>query len=162
MILLLFKRNGAKANYKDNCRGTTLSPTLCKIYERVLLNRLENYAEQYDLSSFMQFGFKEGIGCTEASFTILETINHILERGSKLYGCSLVAKKLSIPSGLTVCSINYFPNLESEGACGLPSKTFLLGCYIPARCQEHFKFYKVLGRVEYLLFSCTNFTSMVC
>ena len=34
----------------------------------------------------MQFGFKEGIGCTEASFTILETINHtVLERGSKVF-----------------------------------------------------------------------------
>ena len=28
----------------------------------------------------MQFGFKEGVGCTEASFTILKTINHMLER----------------------------------------------------------------------------------
>ena len=26
-----------------------------------------------------QFGFQEGVGCTEASFTILETINHMLD-----------------------------------------------------------------------------------
>ena len=52
----------------------------------VLLNRLENYAEQNGLFSFMQFGFKGGVGCTEASFTILETINHMLERGSKVFG----------------------------------------------------------------------------
>ena len=28
----------------------------------------------------MQFGFQEGVRCVEASFTILETINHMLER----------------------------------------------------------------------------------
>ena len=37
----------------------------------------------------MQFGFKEGVGCTEASFTILETINHMLEWGSKVFRCFL-------------------------------------------------------------------------
>ena len=41
----------------------------------------------------MQFGFKEGVGCTEASFTILETINHMLERGSKGFGCFLDVRK---------------------------------------------------------------------
>ena len=41
----------------------------------------------------MQFGFKEGVGCTEASFTILESINHMLERGSKVFGCFLDVRK---------------------------------------------------------------------
>ena len=40
-ILPLFKGKGVKANNKDNYRGITLFPTLCKIYEMVLLNRLE-------------------------------------------------------------------------------------------------------------------------
>ena len=39
------------------------------------------------LFSNLQFGFQEGVGCTEASFTILESINHMLERGSKVLGC---------------------------------------------------------------------------
>ena len=41
----------------------------------------------------MQFGFKEGVGFTEASFTILETINHMLERGSKVFGYFLGVRK---------------------------------------------------------------------
>ena len=41
----------------------------------------------------MQFGFQEGVGCTEASFTILETINHMLERGSKVFSCFLDVRK---------------------------------------------------------------------
>ena len=39
IILPLFKGKGAKANNKDSYRGITLLPTLCKIYEMVLLNR---------------------------------------------------------------------------------------------------------------------------
>ena len=59
VILPLFKGKGAKANNKDNYRGITLFPALCKIYEMVLLSRLEKFAEQQRLFSNMQFGFKE-------------------------------------------------------------------------------------------------------
>ena len=93
VFLPLFKGKGAKANNKDNYRGISLFPTLCKIYEMVLLNRLENYVSQKGLFSDMQFGFKEGLGCTEASFTILDTINHMLERGSKVFSCFLYVLK---------------------------------------------------------------------
>ena len=82
--MTLFKGKGAKANNKDNYRGITLFPTLCKIYEMILLNRLEKFAIDNEYFSELQFGFREGVGCTEASFTILETINHMLERGSKV------------------------------------------------------------------------------
>ena len=58
----------------------------------VFLDRLEKYAEQNDLFSFTQFEFK-GVGCTEASFTILWTINHILARGSKVVCCFLEVRK---------------------------------------------------------------------
>ena len=86
IILLLFKGKGAKANNKDNYRGITLFPTLCKIYEMILLNRLEKYAAQMGFFSEMQFG-------SEAFFTIIETINHMLERGSKFFSCFLDFRK---------------------------------------------------------------------
>ena len=38
IILPLFKGKGAKANNKDNYRGITVFPTLCKAYEMILLN----------------------------------------------------------------------------------------------------------------------------
>ena len=44
IILPLFKGKGVKANNKDSYRGITLFPTLCEIYEMVLLNRLEKLA----------------------------------------------------------------------------------------------------------------------
>ena len=88
-ILPLFTGKGAKANNKDNYRGITLFPSLCKIYEMILLNRLEKFAEDNGYFSELQFSFREGVGCIEASFTILETINHMFERGSKVFSCFL-------------------------------------------------------------------------
>ena len=93
IILPLFKGKGAKANNKDNYTGITLFPTLCKIYEMLLLNRLEKFAIENEYFSELQFGFREGVGCIETSFTILETINHMLERGSKVFGCFLDVRK---------------------------------------------------------------------
>ena len=93
IILPLFKRKCAKANNKDNYRGITLFPTLYKNYEMISLNRLDNFAAHKGFFSEMQFGFQEGVGCTEASFTILETINHMLERGSKVFSRFLDVRK---------------------------------------------------------------------
>ena len=59
----------------------------------IILNRLEKFASQAGYFTEMQFGFQEGSGCIEASFTILETINHMLERGSKMFGCFLDVRK---------------------------------------------------------------------
>ena len=80
------------ANNKDNYRGITLFPTLCKIYEMILLNRLEKFAADNEYFSEQQFGFRDGVGCIEASFTILETINHMLVR-SKVFSCFLDVRK---------------------------------------------------------------------
>ena len=57
--------------------------------EVILLDRLENYASHNQYFSEIQFGFQEGVGCIEASFTILETINSMLERWSKIFSCFL-------------------------------------------------------------------------
>ena len=54
LVLPLFKSKGAKSKNKDKYHGITLFPMLCKIYEMII-------------------GFKEGSGCIEAFFMILET-----------------------------------------------------------------------------------------
>ena len=91
LVLALFFCS--KANSKDNYRGITLFPTVCKIYEMIILKRLEKFASQAGYFSEMQFGFHEGSGCIEASFAILETINNMLERGSKMFSCFLDVRK---------------------------------------------------------------------
>ena len=59
----------------------------------IIVNRLEKFASQAGYFLEMQFGFQEGSGCIEASFTILETINHLMERGSKMCICFIDLQK---------------------------------------------------------------------
>ena len=121
-ILPLFKGKGVKANNKDNYRGITLFPTLCKIYEMVLLNRLEKYAESRRFFSKMQFGFQEGVGCIEASFIIFETIDHMLERGSKIFSCFLDVRKAFDTVGIYGLLYKLFTELGINGRMCLAIK----------------------------------------
>ena len=91
-LFKVFKGKRAKANNKDNYRGIMLLPTLCKIYEMILLNRLEKFPADNEYLSELQFGFREGVGCIDASFTMLETINHMLEWG-KVSSCLIDVRK---------------------------------------------------------------------
>ena len=99
IILPLFKCKGAKANNKDNYRRITLFPTLCKIYQMILINRLDNFAAYKGFFSEMQFGFQEGVGCTEASFTILETMITYLSAVARCSAAFLMFVKPLIQSG---------------------------------------------------------------
>ena len=160
----LFKGKGAKANNKDNYMGITLFPTLCKIYEMVLLNRLEKHAVDEGLFSDMQFGFKEGLGCTEASFTFLETINHMLERGSKVFGCFLDVRKAFDTVWIDGLLYKLFSEFGVKGRMWLANSVY--GCQstgsLPlAHFLENLLSHKEPARAEYLPSSCTKFTSTV-
>ena len=101
----------------------------------VLLNRLENYAEQDGLFSFMQFGFKEGAGCAEASFTILETINHTLERGSKVFSCFLDVRKAFDTVWIDGLLYKLFSEFGIRGRIWLAIKNLYTGVRAQALCS---------------------------
>ena len=82
-----------------------------------ILNRLEAFAKQRGFFPEMQFVFHEGVGCIEASFVILETINHMLERGAKFSVAFLTFVKPLTPCGLTVYYTNYSQSWKLEAEC---------------------------------------------
>ena len=82
-------------------------PTLCKIYEMILLSRLEVSAKQKGFFSEMQFRLQEGIGCIEACFTILETINPMLDGDVEFLVAFFMFVKLLTRYGLTACYTRY-------------------------------------------------------
>ena len=88
----------------------------------ILLNRLEKFAKQQGFFSNLQFGFEEGVGCIEASFTILETINHMLERGSKVFGCFLDVRKAFDTVWIDGLLYKLFTELGIEGKMWLAIK----------------------------------------
>ena len=55
----------------------------------ILFNRLEKFAIDNEYFSKLQFSLREGVGCIETFFTIMETINHVLERTSEVFSCFL-------------------------------------------------------------------------
>ena len=126
VILPLFKGKRAKAKNEDNYRGSTIFLTLCKIYEMILLSRLEVFAKQKGFFSEMQFGFQKSTGCIEASFTILETIIHMLEQGSKIFSCFLDVRKAFDTVRIDGLSYKLFIKLGVGGRMWLPSKTYTL------------------------------------
>ena len=107
--------------YKVGIWGKSGQKELYKIssdFENPGLQRLEKFAIDNEYFSELQFRFREGVGCIEASFTILETINHMLERGSKVFGCFLTSAKLLMQFGLMGYFLNCSLNLVSKVECG--------------------------------------------
>ena len=93
MMLPLVKRKGLKAYDEDNYRGIAMFPVITKVFEMIILKRLEDFARSKSYFSPLQFGFKKSVGCLGASFVISESVNHKLERGNKVFSCFLDVKK---------------------------------------------------------------------
>ena len=80
MMLPLFKGKGLRTYDKDNYKGITMFPVITKIFEMILLKRLEDFSRSKSYFSPFQVGFKNFVGCLEASFVINESVNYKLER----------------------------------------------------------------------------------
>ena len=109
-IISSLKGRGPKQTIKIIIGVLLCSPPFVKF-----MRWLEKHVVDEGLFSDTQFGFKEGVGCTEASFTILETINHMLERGSKVFGCFLDVRKAF--DTVWIDGLLYL-NLVLKGECG--------------------------------------------
>ena len=166
VILPLFKGKGAKAKNKDNHRGITMFPTLCKVYEMILLNRLEDFAKQKGFVSEMQFGFQEGVGCIEASFVILETINHMLERGSKVFICFLDVRKAFDTVWIDGLLYKLFTELEAGGRTRLAVKDLYTGVkahvLYSGSLSRQFSVSQGTGQGRILPPLCTRYILMHC
>ena len=66
----LCKGKGLEAHNKDNYRGIAMFSVFCKVFEMILLRKLEQIAEEKGYFSHMQFAFSKGVGCLEASYVI--------------------------------------------------------------------------------------------
>ena len=70
---------------------------------------------------------KDTVACTEASFTILETINHMLERGSKVFGCFLDVRKAFDTVWIDGLLYKLFSEFGVKGKMWLAIKTLYTG-----------------------------------
>src|ERR1043165_9690393 len=73
----------------DQFRGITISPIISKVFEHCLLLLYK----QYMFSSERQFGFKKGIGCSHAIFSVRNVINYYVKNNSTVNMCCLDISK---------------------------------------------------------------------
>jgi len=70
-------------------RGISISPVISKVFENCLLKIYGNFL----YSSPNQFGFKKGLGCTHAIYTLQTVVNHYVTNGSTVNLCTLDLSK---------------------------------------------------------------------
>ncbi len=80
-----------KKDDPNNYRAITLSSVILKLYERILLSRIEK--QVLPKLNILQGGFKKQISCIMTSLVVKECINFARENDSKLYVCFLDATK---------------------------------------------------------------------
>ena len=73
----------------DDFRGISISQVISKIFERCILNRYG----QFLATSDNQFGFKAGLGCPHAIYTVKSVVNAYTCSGSTVNLCALDVKK---------------------------------------------------------------------
>lgn len=86
-IIPIFKK-GDK-NEVSNYRGITLLSTIGKLFTRILNNRLNTWAEEYNIYVEAQAGFCKGMGTTDNIFILNNVITHCLNKNERLY-CAFV------------------------------------------------------------------------
>ena len=80
-----------KGNNKRQCdkledyRGITISPVISKVFEKCLLKFLNGYFATSD----RQYGFKKGVGCTDAIYAVRRIVEHFTKNGATVNICTL-------------------------------------------------------------------------
>lgn len=86
-IIPIFKK-GDK-NDVANYRGITLLSTVGKLFTRILNNRLNCWAEKYNVYVEAQAGFRKHMGTTDNIFVLNSLITHYLNNNENLY-CAFI------------------------------------------------------------------------
>ena len=118
-------KSGEKNN-PTNYRGITLLSCLGKLFTKILNKRMNSWAEEENLLSESQFGFRQGRGTTDCLFILHGMLELILGKGGKLYAAfvdyekcydyldraSIFAKL--IKNGLSTKCIRIFRSMYSQ------------------------------------------------
>ena len=106
-VVPLIKDKSGALDDKSNYRAISLSTTLSKVLELILIERLQPFLFTNDA----QFGFKPSHSTTHAAYSFKETVNYYTTRGSPVYVCFLDASKAFD----RVCHSKLFKILSDRG-----------------------------------------------
>ena len=92
LIITLHKGAGKPYSNPDNYRAISLLPSIAKLFEKILLTRLENSKVAKSIHP-LQHGFQKGKSSKMVTFIVQECAEYCKERGSCLYSCFMDAEK---------------------------------------------------------------------
>ena len=84
-IVPIFKKGDM--NEVSNYRGITLLSTLGKLFTRILNNRLNKWAEEYNVYIEAQAGFRKHMSTIDNIFVLNGLITHCINNNEYLYCC---------------------------------------------------------------------------
>lgn len=73
----------------NDFRGISISPVISKIFEKCILDRFAVFFETHD----SQFGFKKGMGCSHAIYSVKAVVDCYTKLGTTVNLCALDLKK---------------------------------------------------------------------
>ena len=89
LLVSLYKGNGKPRESKDSYRGVTLLPSINKLYEKCVINRLNPFLEQMKFPAPLQHACRKGYNNVLLSFLVQESISDNVEKGGKICSCFL-------------------------------------------------------------------------
>ena len=89
LIVPLVKDKTGDINNVSNYRGITLIAVISKLFEGVLLEICNVFLQ----SDHLQFGFKKGLGCSDAIFSLRTAIDYFRERDNTVYDSAVDISK---------------------------------------------------------------------
>ncbi len=92
-LILPIDMPGKYPTYKDNNKGITLCTVAATICELSILNRFETWVKKKKLFDEFQGASHTGCSILNTAWLLRETISYNIERGSKVYVCSLDTRK---------------------------------------------------------------------
>ena len=161
IIITLHK--GGRKSIKDpnNYRAITLTSSVLKLFERLILDKLYDSLEKPFNS--MQGGFRPSTGCNMSSLMLKECVAFAKEHHSKLFACFLDVHKafdkgwhnglfvrlynMGIRSKLLKIVINLHSNVKSS---------------VQGTTQRLFQYYKARVKEESSPHLCTYASLMIC
>ena len=109
IVIPLIKNRTGDVNNANNYRDITLIPAISKLFLLVLIE----ICEQSLSCDELQFGFKKGVGCSEAIFALRSTIDYLKDRGSSISVAALDISK-------AFDTVNHYKLYESLINLGIP------------------------------------------